>query len=259
MERKTKQRILGILVVIGLIIIMLPLFQNGKELSTEAAVVKAPPFPDQSVQVATNASEEDSNPPPVQTTSVTVSSVTPPSASPTMPTPPAVTHTSQPPVAASSSPTPAMTQPAAPVQPTQAVPVVPAQPNQTQSSSPSDIADSNNIIENPHVPSLNNLLKSANTQPKVNKKLIASASKPKHAKVIKTAQLTTHTTHVYKMKTLAAMQSPINDNGLANLKNPAWVIQMGSFKNKANALRLVNQLRANGYRAFIQQVSTRSE
>src|SRR3990167_6391573 len=42
-----------------------------------------------------------------------------------------------------------------------------------------------------------------------------------------------------------------------NIKNAVWVIQMGSFKNKANAIRLLNHLRANGYRAFMQQASTR--
>lgn len=36
------------------------------------------------------------------------------------------------------------------------------------------------------------------------------------------------------------------------LKGEAWVVQMGSFKNKTNALRLVNHLRASGYQAFIQ-------
>jgi cell division septation protein DedD len=30
---------------------------------------------------------------------------------------------------------------------------------------------------------------------------------------------------------------------------------LGSYKNKASALRLVNRLRANGYSAFIQQAS----
>lgn len=45
-------------------------------------------------------------------------------------------------------------------------------------------------------------------------------------------------------------------NDISDLKNEAWAVQIGSFKNKANALRLVDQLRADGYRAFIQQVSS---
>lgn len=46
------------------------------------------------------------------------------------------------------------------------------------------------------------------------------------------------------------------DNGLIVLKSSVWVIQLGSYKNKTKALRLVNQLRAGGYPAFIQKIST---
>lgn len=51
------------------------------------------------------------------------------------------------------------------------------------------------------------------------------------------------------------IQPPVQSDPALNVKD-AWVVQMGSFKNKTNALRLVNQLRANGYRAFIQEIST---
>lgn len=46
MEKQKKQKILGILVMVALVIIMLPFFQANKELSTEAALIAAPPFPD---------------------------------------------------------------------------------------------------------------------------------------------------------------------------------------------------------------------
>ena len=39
----------------------------------------------------------------------------------------------------------------------------------------------------------------------------------------------------------------------AGLKNSAWVVQLGTYKDKLSALRLVNQLRAKGYNAFIHQ------
>jgi cell division septation protein DedD len=48
----------------------------------------------------------------------------------------------------------------------------------------------------------------------------------------------------------------IDKNGLLKLKNAAWVIQIGAFKDKTNAIKLVNELRANGYKAFIQQVNS---
>src|SRR5689334_4710751 len=53
MERKTKHRILGIFVVIGIIIILLPFFQGSNEVNTSVGMVKPPAFPDQSVQMPT--------------------------------------------------------------------------------------------------------------------------------------------------------------------------------------------------------------
>lgn len=35
--------------------------------------------------------------------------------------------------------------------------------------------------------------------------------------------------------------------------NSAWVIQVGNFKDKVNAFRLLNKLRSQGFNAFIQQ------
>lgn len=56
----------------------------------------------------------------------------------------------------------------------------------------------------------------------------------------------------------AYANSPVDKNGLMDLKKAAYVIQLGSFKQKTHALRLVNKLRSMGYRAFIQSVSTSS-
>lgn len=44
-----------------------------------------------------------------------------------------------------------------------------------------------------------------------------------------------------------------NKRAKLSLKNVAWVIQVGNYKDKVNALSLVNQLRAKGYNAFIHQ------
>lgn len=41
---------------------------------------------------------------------------------------------------------------------------------------------------------------------------------------------------------------------LAQLKQTSWVVQMGSFHNKANAKRLANTLRAKGFKAFTRQI-----
>src|SRR5262249_49589734 len=81
-------------------------------------------------------------------------------------------------------------------------------------------------------------------------------------RIKKVAQAKVNATHSRTTIRTAKIQTPTkinmatNDNGLVDLSKAAWVIQLGSFKNKANALRLVNQLRANGYHAFIQKIST---
>lgn len=69
------------------------------------------------------------------------------------------------------------------------------------------------------------------------------------------------------VQTSAAELTSANDNTKIQLKQDdiiqpttvAWVVQIGSYKSKENALRIVNQLRANGYHAFIQEISTSLE
>lgn len=41
----------------------------------------------------------------------------------------------------------------------------------------------------------------------------------------------------------------------AGLKNVAWVVHIGTYREKIDALSLVNQLRAKGYNAFIHQMN----
>ena len=36
----------------------------------------------------------------------------------------------------------------------------------------------------------------------------------------------------------------------------AWVVQVGSFSNRENAMRLRDQLRSKGYKTFVEQIST---
>jgi DedD protein len=36
----------------------------------------------------------------------------------------------------------------------------------------------------------------------------------------------------------------------------AWVVQVGSFSNRGNAMRLRDQLRSKGYKTFVEQIST---
>ncbi len=43
---------------------------------------------------------------------------------------------------------------------------------------------------------------------------------------------------------------------VASLKKPAWVVQMGSFKNQTNAHRLVDQLKTAGFKAFTKEITS---
>ncbi|MCD6038870.1 MAG: dedD [Gammaproteobacteria bacterium] len=47
-----------------------------------------------------------------------------------------------------------------------------------------------------------------------------------------------------------------SEKNLTHLKKTAWVLQMGSFKEKSNARRLVNQLRNAGFKAFPHEVTS---
>jgi DedD protein len=194
MDSKTKHRILGVLVVAGLIVILLPFLQTGKELSAVATAVKTPPFPDQSVQVTSVSPVTDMK----QTPDDTI-------------------KTDQP--VANVVSAPSIVNPVIDQKPKDITPVTtPAAPHEKEKIS--EITP----MEEP-------------AEPVVKKAVIS------------------HKHTVNKVKRIPYIHAPIDNNGLFKLTDAAWVIQVGSFKNKANALRVVNHLRANGYRAFIQQFS----
>jgi cell division septation protein DedD len=203
MERRTTNRILGALVVIGLVIILLPLFQNGNELSTETTLITTPPFPDQPAQVETTMTE---------------------------PTPQASVI----------------------VKPTTSDLQKPVVENEAITAANNDVQ-----IELPH----NEMLTSEST---VNKAQFPETSAAIHLDPVKIINKTTETSSVVKktsskspsLTALKLTRSPIEDNAQMKLNSAVWVLQIGSFKNKSNALRIVNQLRANGYKAFIQKMST---
>ncbi len=220
MERRTKHRLLGLLVVIGLVIVLLPLFESKRELTAEATVIKAPPFPDQSAQVAdiadevtptveapTEVAENNNKQQPDDTIKpMTITATATPTISPPTDVAPVTPIT---PVATSTSITPATSIAVA---------------EKTSSHTASSITTALNAVTKPVT--------------KI-KKIVHVATK-----------------QTYPKPSRASINlAPLDDNGLIKLKNAVWVIQIGTFKNKTTALRLVNHLRANGYRAFIQQVS----
>lgn len=211
MEKQTKHRILGIVVIIGLIIILLPFFQSRKELQTDTSAVKAPPFPEQSQSIPSITSDAPS-------TSIPL---------PTEPEPESDKMSQQPDDTIQSVTPPGDNNQVMPALPetNKVEPEAPAEKKKLTQLDPTSLSEEDEIAA-PESPAL----KAAS--------LVEKA--PTHVKPV-------------------AAETPkpvVRANSLAELKEAAWVVQIGSFKDKANALRLVNQLRASGYRAFLQDMST---
>lgn len=249
MEPKTKYRILGLLVIICLVIIVFPLLQTKNETPPQTALVKAPPFPDQTVQVSTAADEVTPYVPPAPVAQVTLPSATEPASTVPVQTPPIDN-------ASNTNTSPNTTTPVASTAPiaesTSATELVPASTDTTNNQSAQAAQAAEEVVklvsetETAPAQAIDDLVKQLATEKRVSKKVVAKkASHP--------VRLAKKTSSV-KLRPQLALHAPINDNGLINLKEAVWVIQVGSYKNKATALRLVNRLRLKGYPAFIQHV-----
>ncbi|HLB42143.1 MAG TPA: SPOR domain-containing protein [Gammaproteobacteria bacterium] len=191
MEKKSRYRILGILIVIGLVVIALPLFQRENESSSHVALIQVPPFPEQSVHADEDKMVEGSF----------------------------LDH-----------------------QP------VMIQQNLSQEQSA-------------QIDTIPQLLANATTsdipldkQTNENKSQTMTNKPVSHTKRMTNKTLTKKS--VINMTHSSITKLPLDNNGLIHLKGSVWVIQLGSFKDKSDALRLTNRLRLNGYKAFIQQVTT---
>jgi DedD protein len=261
MEKKTKHRILGMLVVVALVLISLPLFQGGKETGTSASLVKAPPFPDQTVQVASTPTVvAEAKMPAIQPSPI-------PLHDPAHSNDNGGVNQLPDDTISANSPTEVVKKPNEPA--------IAAQPNLPT-------IESNKANENTHstkrdavstLPlsqAVNDGIDSemgekddSSEAPEgtdyIFKNSTPTTVTPEAGATVKKAKEVQKTTHFKVLKMHQTMKTPkksaVENNGLLKLKNSVWVIQVGSFKNKENALRLVNKLRINGYRAFIQQAS----
>jgi len=219
MESKTKHRILGMLVVAALIVILLPFLQTNRELPHEAINIKTPPFPDQPVQVSmtTQSTTPVVNEEIKQQPDDTIKAV----------------HSEE----------------TSPAVPNIANPVIDKKPDAMKQQPNADSLKK--PIENEVA---DNKTASAPTPPAEPLKKITvnnPPSMPVKSMLPKRMALNKHI-----QRKISYVNMPIDNNGLFKLHGAAWVIQVGSYRNKVSALRVVNHLRANGYRAFIQQIST---
>lgn len=262
MESKTKHRILGVVVLAGLVILAYPFIQRDNAAlgdQTAQAMVKAPAFPDQAVQVAAT---EDETPnavttatPAPDTVANAINTSTPETntaaAVPVQPgRAPAVVS---PPASDAASPS------SGTAAPTTDQPVQAPQPEQKQPTAKSlkNTSDNSNVQVKAEKPvadlqtAMNEVNEKSTLTLSTKHKKIARL-KPHGAQPVIMSKLSrTAAKHAGKVKTL-------DNNGLLKLKQSAYVIQLGSFKQKSNALRLVNKLRAKGYRAFIQNINVAS-
>jgi len=295
MESKTKHRILGIVVVAGLAILMYPFVQGNNSIPSEQAMVKAPPFPDQAIQVtsavndAVASTPEDTissasvtaaapsteqvdnsttlqpdgaisqdNPNIVNTVAPEINSIAAPASTPLAATPEQLKPIQTPEVKSSLQ---SVEQPASEAD------------DQSLPNGPTSLSADIGNVDGPSVDDIPSVetnshaaAKSIAAKPakaaKVSKATKAAkkdlvAKLGAHKKLVKTAKANLAKPVVYskiasKSGITAYRQMPIDNNGLVQLKQAAYVIQLGSFTEKTNALKLVNKLRAKGYRAFIQ-------
>jgi len=280
MESKTKHRILGIVVVAGLAVLAYPLIQGSSITPNAQVLVKAPPFPDQAIQVSAADTDVTAQEP------ISPIAAESPSMTPTPDVPVPDQQTALPNEANAENISAAATPPAAPVPdaPAGNAPATTAEPVTPPVTGPSSASSAPSAESAPAVPSTASETQEHTIAPATEGTLKAAPppanttsdaqvnnqGQDEQKKVVKKKKLaksrTTKTPKpvIYSKissgsgSKLAYKQLPLDSNGLIQLKKSAWVIQLGSFKQKSNALKLVNRLRAKGYRAFIQNVNLAS-
>lgn len=253
MESKTKHRILGLVVVAGLAILMYPFMLGNNGVPAEKALVKAPPFPDQATQVVSVDTPEDVIGMPDPAEQPVMASAQPdqqPEVADNQDAANAVNIAEQP-LAASANPAEVPT-----------TVVEPAVKSEVTTDVKPDVPEVN-AAEKP-VELVAPLVDAKPVDPKHAKiKAIQKKIAGKSVKKLVNARVKSKVSSIHSRmashSTLKSSQgAPVGNNGLLDLKKAAYVIQLGSFNQKTNALKLVNKLRANGYRAFIQNVQASS-
>jgi DedD protein len=226
MDKKRTQRILGILVIIALVIILFPLLSGKSEQPTnDTTALKTPKFPEPEQPPSAIAAEDTDN---AMTPALPIDGNAPQSVT-------------------SDNPTQELSE---------------AKPNDAQQgSAPTEVqpAISMDMNERPHAEisaiqpgtadeDATSIVKVINEPEKTTPKTL-DAAKPPQAKMVSAdkKRISNHTKPTHK-----------TEKDLAKLNAKAWVVQMGSFKDKANARHLVDTLRLAGYKAFTYDVKSRN-
>lgn len=296
MEKKTTQRIIGVLVIIALAIILLPLLMGGNDSPLQTVTNKIAPLPEtdenaNSTQEAANApaaanpaqnptvnenaaqqtASANNNPPAVANTENNANSA---AANPA----PAPTQENPTPVAAvnnnSSAPTAAATQPQ---QTTAAVDTPASTPAQTTApapqatntqaaaipavnpAAPAASANSAAANQNASTPPLKTPV-NAEGKPTVAAQTDNNAFSVDYSKEENKINVQPATAQVQEPQAVKApapkAHATARKSIAAHAKTATWIVQLGSFKNKNNASRLLATLRADGYKAFTREFKT---
>lgn len=229
MERKTKQRILGVLVTIGLVVILLPLFQTG-EPAASGAGRSAQEASEPVIPVNTQPGAKNDSP--YRTRALADSDV---------PQPVPIQNSA------------AMDQNAVRLQPDDTIqmshPSIISEQAQTDSAAQKDEPKTQDVAnatvedtEAKATPAVANNAFEIDARPEsITEKMKTAERKTKAKAAVQVA------------KREVKPSAKTVDSALAEVQSAAWVIQLGSFKNKANAERLVSLLKASGYKAFTQK------
>lgn len=254
MEKKIKHRILGVFVVIGLIVLMLPFFQSSNELPSEDSLIKAPPFPSEAKQ----QSEKDLSGQYVADVPA-VASVK----KPELPTEATTPHdTVDPATIPTDVKAPKIAEPTVGSAETEQAKPVPTLEEKTsheslptakkKASKHKPIARHashkvrHNTRQHKHLTYRERHHRTIN---RATKHVMVKTKKGRRTKVeVITPELASKLTHSLR-------DTAIEEKGLVALKDAAWVVQVGSFKDRANAVRMVNKLRRKGYRTFLQHLA----
>ncbi|HSW94444.1 MAG TPA: SPOR domain-containing protein [Gammaproteobacteria bacterium] len=268
MEQKKVQRIVGILVVVALAIVVMPLlFGKNNFPVQQAANIKAPPFPDQppAEELTPTVAEATTPAPASPKPAAAVADQTAASAdNADIPVPEALSGKIQPalvshPVAKDNPvENKSMQEPSASDKQTVVVtPEMANKINNDSGSSPKDNSSTSSVgtvIYEP-VPAMATTPAALNTPVPVEKTApaaVAAPTPPVMAKAVlpvlaktKNAPPVQHKVGVKKSKQSSFAKS-----------RPAtgWVVQMGYFSVKSNAIRMAHTLEASGYKAFTQDV-----
>lgn len=287
MDKIMTRRIIGVLVVFALVIILLPLMfnTNVQQSPLQTSEIKEPPFPDQ--QNTNNAQEAVVNNTMAQNTAqpqtpeqpATSAVTTQANASTTTQQPTAQPTTNAQVAQNSAAPqeaqktvnaiknaiaTKAELASAVPSSDDLKVDVDPVLPqeetkvaNNTQEQQPAGVKP---------IVTASQKLQNKSTHAQAAKQQTIAKNKPAANKLVAAPgenvaeSDTKNTTHLIESK-INNDQNQLSANplDLSKMKKSAWVVQMGSFRDKTNAMRLTNSLRAKGYKAFTVETKSNGQ